>query len=252
VSRVTHTRGSLDGGAVPTDVRVSWRLGNGSETCRPFDRFDVDLVGSMLPWRRFRWHKGQTHYSGSYWSSTMAEHVVYESRLELARLLFADFDRSVSAIFAQPFLIAATVGDKNRKHVPDFLLVTESGPLVVDVKPRARLTRPDVHATLTWTRQVVESRGWLYEVWTEPPEIELANVRFLSGYRRVWLFRQETLDRLSASYIDGLTIDQVLALHDEVAGAVVRGCLLHLLWRQMYTTDLTRPLDSRHVLRRTP
>jgi len=33
----------------------------------------------------------------------MRAHVVYESRLELARLLLADFDRAVVTIVAQPF-----------------------------------------------------------------------------------------------------------------------------------------------------
>lgn len=48
---------------------------------------------------------------GSYWSATEGRHVIYESRLELARLLFADFDRSVHRICAQPFLLVA------RSHV---------------------------------------------------------------------------------------------------------------------------------------
>lgn len=43
---------------------------------------------------------------GSYWSATQGRHVIYESRLELARLLFADFDRSVHRICA-----AVPVGD---------------------------------------------------------------------------------------------------------------------------------------------
>jgi hypothetical protein len=43
----------------------------------------------------FRWNYGQRHYSGSYWSSTMSAHIIYESRLDLARLLVADFDESV-------------------------------------------------------------------------------------------------------------------------------------------------------------
>jgi hypothetical protein len=33
----------------------------------------------------------QAHVSGSYWAATTDGHVVYESRLELARLLLADF-----------------------------------------------------------------------------------------------------------------------------------------------------------------
>ena len=62
------------------------------------------------PWRVFRWRQGQAHYSGWYWSATTGGHVVYESRLELARLLLADFDPQVTAIAAQPFLVTAPVG----------------------------------------------------------------------------------------------------------------------------------------------
>ena len=57
----------------------------------------------------FRWHHGQAHYSGWYWSATTGGHVVYESRLELARLLLADFDPRVAAIAAQPFCVTASL-----------------------------------------------------------------------------------------------------------------------------------------------
>ncbi|MFJ8200276.1 hypothetical protein [Streptomyces sp. NPDC096152] len=52
----------------------------------------LDLLRNAQPWRTFRWYKGQKHYSGTYWSATVGDHVIYESRLELGRLLFADFD----------------------------------------------------------------------------------------------------------------------------------------------------------------
>ena len=64
-----------------------------------------EMFRDVLPWRTFRWYYGQQHYSGSYWASTMSAHVIYESRLELARLLMADFDTSVNHIVAQPFLM---------------------------------------------------------------------------------------------------------------------------------------------------
>ena len=93
-----------------------------------------------MPWRMFRWHYGQRHCSGSYGSSTMSAHVIYESRLELARLLMADFDHSVNHIVAQPFmLLRATLRDDS-SSLPDYLLLTEDGPVVVDVKP-AELAR---------------------------------------------------------------------------------------------------------------
>ena len=46
---------------------------------------------------------------GAYWSSTLRGPVICESRLELAGLLFADFEPSVRHIVAQPFFLRATV-----------------------------------------------------------------------------------------------------------------------------------------------
>jgi len=48
---------------------------------------DANVLAAARPWREFRWRAGQKHYSGTYWSATESRHVIYESRLELARLL---------------------------------------------------------------------------------------------------------------------------------------------------------------------
>ena len=98
------------------------------------------LFQHVLPWRTFRWHYGQRHYSGSYWASTTSAHVIYESRLELARLLVADFDRTVNHIVAQPFMLRTALGGRICRHIPDYLLLTEGGPVVVDVQT-GRLAR---------------------------------------------------------------------------------------------------------------
>ena len=96
---------------------------------------DVGIAVADLPLA-----PGQRHYSGSFWSATERDLVIYESRLELARLLFADFDRSVQRILAQPLLLRGEVAGALRKHVPDYLLLTSTWPLVVDVKPRQHAT----------------------------------------------------------------------------------------------------------------
>lgn len=99
-----------------------------------------DLTGGR-PWRLFRWHHGQAHYSGWYWSATMGKHVVYESRLELARLLLADFDPRVVSIAAQPFHVTERLEGRTRRHVPDYLLLGKDGVVtVVNVKPAALAT----------------------------------------------------------------------------------------------------------------
>ncbi|MFJ5104991.1 cupin domain-containing protein [Streptomyces sp. NPDC088554] len=58
----------------------------------------------------------------------------------------------------------------------------------MDVKPRHRLKKPEVVFTFSWTREAVTSRGWRYEVWSEPAPAVLENIRFLADYCRVWLF----------------------------------------------------------------
>ncbi|MDJ1131680.1 TnsA-like heteromeric transposase endonuclease subunit [Streptomyces iconiensis] len=178
-------------------VTVSVRRQNGQVV---EDRFwgtePIKSLASAMPWRTFRWYKGQKRYSGTYWSATVRDHVIYESRLELSRLLVADFDSSVRGIVAQPFLLKTLLEGKVRRHIPDYLLLTREVPVVVDVKPLHRLSKPEVAFTFGWTRRAVESRGWAYEVWSEPPAVKLENIRFLAGYRRDWLFSPEVLEDL--------------------------------------------------------
>ncbi|MCX4573404.1 TnsA endonuclease N-terminal domain-containing protein [Streptomyces sp. NBC_01571] len=77
----------------------------------------------------------------------------------------------MTSVFAQPFPLSTTVDGRRRRHIPDFLVLREKDvPLVVDVKPRHLLTRPKVNFALGWAREVVLSRGWDFQVWTEPPK----------------------------------------------------------------------------------
>jgi hypothetical protein len=219
-----------------------------SEVSLPWELATTELLASAGPWRTFRWHKGQRQYSGAYWSATERSHVIYESRLEQARLLFADFDTSVKRIIAQPFLFSAQVEATVRRHVPDFLLLSDMGPTVVDVKPRVQLSEPKVNSTLAWTRDVVERHGWRYEVWSEPPEAELGNLRFLAGFRRGWLFDSNLLDDLRAAAFQGVSLGEATKSLPNWPEPLVRSAIFHLLWTQHFTLDLTRPLSSSHVL----
>ncbi|MDV6244467.1 TnsA-like heteromeric transposase endonuclease subunit [Rhodococcus opacus] len=207
-----------------------------------------ELVDAATPWRTFRWYHGQKHYSGAYWSSTERALVIYESRLELARLLLADFDHSVRRILAQPFLLEADVAGARPGHVPDYLLLSDDGPVVVDVKPARRLAKPQVELTFAWTRLVVESRGWRYQIASEPAEPELNNVRFLAGYRRDWLFDDDLLTGLRSVNLHGATLGEAVRCLPEQPEPVVRSAVLHLLWRHHFTVDLSKTLTSRTML----
>lgn len=112
----------------------------------------------------------------------MRRMVVYESRLELARIMLADCDPMVVTIAAQPFQLDGSNGGRTRRHVPDLLLVDRAGGVtVVDVNAPHKRDDPQVRALMAWTRDVVGLRGWGFEEWYGAPRQMLANVGFLAG-----------------------------------------------------------------------
>ena len=166
----------------PGRVRVRHRRADGEFAETTLDRVVPADVVAGLPVREFRWYKGRQHYSGWYWSATMSGHVVYESRLELARIMLADFDPAVAGLAAQPFQLAGPDGGRDRRHVPDLLLVGGDGAVtVVDVKAASRLRDTEVRAQFSWTRAVAAARGWGFEAWSGADRRLLDNVRFLAG-----------------------------------------------------------------------
>lgn len=198
---------ALNAGQRATGIRVTYRVSSGAVVDTTLDRLRADEVIVELPVREFRWYKGRRHYSGWYWCATGQRLVIYDSRLELARIMLADFDPAVTAISAQPFRLIGRDGSRVRRHVPDVLLAgADGGVTVVDVKAAGKRADPEVRAVMEWTRQVAALRGWAFEEWYGAPPRLLENVCFLAGYRRRGL-------------IDGQLISAVLeAASDRVAG----------------------------------
>jgi hypothetical protein len=202
------------------------------------------------PWRSARSARRQAHYPGYYWSVTAGGHVIYESRLELARLLLADFDPGVTAIAAQPFLLRAQAGGRLRRHVPDFLLVRADHTVqVVNVKTAARLADPAVAVALAWPGPLFEARGWDHEIWTRASPVLLANVRFLAGYRRPGMPPDEVTSAVLGETRPGERLGGLLdRLERAWPRPAAKAAVLRLLWQRRLSTDLSRPLDAGSVL----
>ena len=90
------------------DVHLDIRLENEDVTGVAMSQ--AAMCDDAIPWRTFRMIFGQTHYSVAYWSATEEGHVIYESQLELSRLLLADFDAHVTHI------VAATLPDEGSRR----------------------------------------------------------------------------------------------------------------------------------------
>jgi hypothetical protein len=227
-------------------VRVRYRRADGEFADTTLDRVAVDDVVAGLPVREFRWYRGRRHYSGWYWSATMSGLVAYESRLELARIMLADFDPEVTGIAAQPFQLTGPDGSQVRRHVPDLLLVSgDGGVTVVDVKAAARLEDPLVQAQFSWTRELASCRGWDFETWSGAERHLIENVRFLAGYRRSSVISADLIPPvLEAACRQAAigSIEQALAGCHPVA--LVRPAVLHLLWTGRLQADLGSPLSA--------
>jgi hypothetical protein len=205
------------------------------------------LLRGSSPWRTFGSRKGQGHYPGAYWSAVTGGHVPYESRLELSFLLFADREPGARAIYAQPFRLVAAVGGRIRRHVPDFLVEKGDGGLtVVDVKPRRRLGDDGVRFTFGWTAGLAERLGWGFEVFSEQEPGVLANVRFLSGYRRDRQFDPAVLEEALSLAGRPLPLADLEAAVAGVARSwpAARAHVLHLVWSGRLRADLGRPLSG--------
>lgn len=209
-----------------------------------------DWLRTAIQFRDFKNRRGQKHFSGLYWSATMAAHVGYESRLELGVALLADFDPEICFILSQPFRLTISKGGGVARHIPDYLLRYDDGRVcVVDVKPRVRLAEPRVKAQFAWTRRVIETRGWEYRVESESDAVTLENLRYLAGYRRGFQFDDELIaqarEAIQSSMSFGQAVREVARTCDEPAA---RAVVLHLLWTQHLATDMTIPLESTSIL----
>ena len=244
--RISDARVEAPVPASADEVAVRFRGSDGRFVDVALDLLPVDEVLVGLPVREFRWYRGRRHYSGWYWAATTGGHVVYESRLELARMLLADRDPDVVAMVAQPVWLAGMDDGRVRRHVPDLLLAHRGGGLTfVDVKAASRLADERVVAQFAWMRRVCDRFGFGFEVWSGIDPIVLENVRFLAGYRASVLIREELLEAVLAAAREPVPLGQVeRAVVQGSDRAQARPVVLHALWRGLLEADLTRPLDA--------
>lgn len=228
----------------PGSTELRYCTASDDEVVTTLDGVDVAAVVEGLPVREFSWRPKQGNYPGWLWTATTGTLVGYESLLERDRVLLADFDPAVAGIASQPFWLSGLDDGVRRRHVPDYLLTGRDGSVVVvDVKPARMCEEPDVAVVLEWTGRLCRSRGWRYEVFHGGDPVVMANLRFLAQGRRSMFLDEECVAALATVGRSGMMLGQVESYISGFDPLDVRASALALLWRQVWTTDLSQPLS---------
>ncbi|OSC40526.1 TnsA-like heteromeric transposase endonuclease subunit [Mycobacterium decipiens] len=204
-------------------------------------------VERATPIREFFSWPGKRNYEGLYWSSTNRGHVDFESLLEREYLLSADTATDVVAIAAQPLALLWPRGTSgHHDHVPDFFVRLSGGDgRVVDVRPSERAEKNAEQFALT--RNACDEIGWQYEVFTGLASEHARNLRWLAGYRH-----DRNAPSMDTAELIRDCFERPLSLHDGLRRLSTATCLstdlltanvLHLIWRQILSTDLSRTLS---------
>ncbi|MEV6397935.1 TnsA-like heteromeric transposase endonuclease subunit [Streptomyces sp. NPDC051907] len=203
---------------------------------------------SVLPVRRFTSYRGQRHFTGWYWATTESL-VGFESWLERDRAIILDDDRRVVGLASQPFRVMWQGETRRISHTPDYFARLEDGSgLAVDVRSADRVG-PEDTVKFSATEAMCQEMGcWSFALVHEPDLVEMANVRWLSGYRHARNRVGDVAKRLMDAFADPrLLMDGAEAVGDPLS---VLPTLYHLLWCGDLRLDLAVPLGDGSVIGR--
>lgn len=219
---------------------ATWRFSGAAVVCPVRDLASMPVGGSQ-PVRRFSWSTRQRHRPGLQYLVSTGRHHGFESIAEQRLLLALDFAGQVVDVLAQPFRLRFAARDGWGEHVPDFLAVTRSGGLLIDVRPGDRIGAED-RLRFAASSEIAVVCGWQYLV--------------VSGWRRHVLSALDTLSAQRREVADPLGIQDELiaacsapiAFGDLVAvvrfPVMARAFALHLIWHRRLSIDLAAPISD--------
>ncbi|WP_329345565.1 TnsA-like heteromeric transposase endonuclease subunit [Streptomyces microflavus] len=241
---------ALDLGAHwPARWTTTWKFGRTPITSPVHDLDKVDLPRST-PVRRFTWRTDQFHRPGLEYLMATDRHHGFESHEEERLLLVADFAAGLVEALCQPFRLRFPSGGKAIYHTPDFLLVTESGLLLIDVRPADRI-KPEDALKFAATAEAALSAGWQYGVVAGWRQHVWTNVDALSAERRPTPDMLGVQDQLREIAAQGPLPFGELADHCRIP-AIARAHAIHLLWHRHLGADLSGPFGDASLIRLAP
>ena len=220
-------------------VWAEYRAVDGEVRSGPWSSMWSTPFELVAPWRGFASFRGQSSFSGWWWSATTGAHVGFESWLERDNLMVLDFDRQVVGLSSQPFRLSWEAEGVRRRHIPDFFArLSDGSAVVIDVRADERIKARDAEAFEATARACAQV-GWQFRRVGAPEAMVLANVRWLAGYRHPRHERQVSLAAVREVFGAGVSlIEGARRLGDPVT--VLAG-VYHWLWRgELLAADFER------------
>lgn len=191
----------------------------------------------VAPVRPFRWPKSGGSFAGWYYAATTGTHVGYESWLERDWLILLDADPEVAGIASQPFWLHWHDETRKRRHAPDyFVRLADGRGRVVDVRAGDRIDEAAAESFAA-TARACGAVGWEFVRVGVPDPVLMANMRWLSRYRRHRCGRrQDVADLLVDVFGEPVPLRAGAAQAGDPL--VVLPVLFHLLWSGVLVTDV--------------
>ncbi|MGB6162270.1 MAG: TnsA-like heteromeric transposase endonuclease subunit [Pseudonocardiaceae bacterium] len=215
---------------------------DGREHGEPLSSCWKVLFETALPVREFGSYRGKRSFAGLWWSSTISDHVGFESWLERDQVMALDFAPAVVGLSSQLFRLSWRDNGKTRTHTPDYFARLRDGTgVVVDVRADDKIEPEDAEAFAA-TERACESVGWEFRRVGAMDKALAANLRWLAGYRHPRCMHAGRAAELRRVFRDSTPLlDGARLVGDPIA---VLPTLFHLVWRHVLEADLDSALLS--------
>ncbi|MEV8086614.1 TnsA-like heteromeric transposase endonuclease subunit [Streptomyces nigra] len=228
---------------------TAWRFGRTLVGCAVRDLGEVDLLSSV-PVRRFSWRTDQWHRPGLGYLVSTERHHGFESFEEELLLLAADFSCSLVEALAQPFRLRFRSVNGSVEHIPDYLLLTDGTPWLIDVRPSERI-EPEDDIKFAAAAEVALVAGWNYAVVAGWRDHVVGLIDTFSAGRRRLTDPLQLQEQLLRAAEDGPQPFGTLVARCSLE-AVARAHAMHLLWDRRLGLQITGPLTDASTIRRSP
>ena len=105
---------------------------------------------------------------GNYFSTKMSKEVYYRSSWEKHVFEYLDKNEEVVNFLSEPFSLPYYYDNNKRHYIPDILVSYKNGSqTLIEIKPEYQVTAIKNQAKFKAAQEYCDSKGILFEVWTE-------------------------------------------------------------------------------------